>query len=80
MLPSIRSRVKPNKSPIRSTEPSDPLSVTAADFFSGKSIEELAKAQGIEPLRKLALLKGGWPDDEPLDEFLDETYRDRAEG
>lgn len=65
---------------IRSIEPIDPLSVTAADFFSGKSLEELAKAQGIEPLRKLSGLKGGWPDDEPLDEFLDKTYRDRATG
>ena len=65
---------------IRSIEPIDPLSVTAADFFSGKSLEELAKAQSIEPLRKLSVLKGGWPDDEPLDEFLDKTYRDRATG
>ena len=38
--------------------------ITAADFFTGKSIQELAKAQGIEPLRKLSVLKGGWPDDE----------------
>jgi len=68
-----------DKVAIRSIEPIDPLSVTAADFFTGKSIQELAKAQGIEPLRKLSVLKGG-PDDEPLDEFLDETYRDRAAG
>jgi hypothetical protein len=65
---------------IRAIEPIDPLSVTAADFFTGKSIEELAKAQGIQPMRKLSVLKGGWPDDESLDEFLDETYRDRAAG
>jgi hypothetical protein len=65
---------------IRSIEPIDPLAVAPGDFFAGKSIEELAKAQGIAPLRKTCILKGGWPEDEPFDELLDETYRDRAVG
>jgi len=41
-----------------------------ADFWAGKSVEQLAREQGVRPCRDVAELAGTWPDDEPLDEFL----------
>lgn len=39
------------------------------------SVAELAKAQGIEPLRDVSELAGGWPDDEAVDDFLEAVRR-----
>jgi len=54
-----------------------PLLMGAYDFFAAKSISELAQAQGVKPLADVSILAGGWPDEEDLDETLDEIYRQR---
>jgi len=41
-----------------------------ADFWHGKSIEQLAREQGVAPCVNPADLAGTWPEDESIDEFL----------
>ncbi len=43
----------------------------------GRSVEELATSQGIEPLQHIGDLAGGLPDDEDVDEMLDCIDRQR---
>ena len=47
------------------------------DFFAGKSLSELAREQGVGPIKDISLLAGGLPDDEDIDEMLEEIYRSR---
>jgi len=55
----------PDGTPVRvEVEPLD------ADFWHGKSVEELAREQGVKPCTNPADLAGAWPQDESLDEFL----------
>lgn len=44
-------------------------------FFEGKSIQELAKSQGVDPVRDISVFAGGIPDDEDIDGMLEEIYR-----
>ncbi len=46
-------------------------------FFNSKSLEELAREQGVGPLAGPEVLAGGWPEDEDLDGFLEEIYAER---
>ncbi len=46
-------------------------------FFNSKSFEELVREQGVQPLADPEALAGGWPEDEDLDEFLEEIYAER---
>lgn len=46
-------------------------------FFSSPTIEQLAAAQGVVPLKDPAELAGGWPADEDVDVFLKVTRRGR---
>jgi|SRR5579863_7404 len=62
---------------IREINPLDPLAVGAAAFLAPHSLEELAKLQGVKPLENINVLAGGFPDDENLDEFLDDVYKHR---
>jgi hypothetical protein len=48
------------------------------DFFVGKSILELAQSQGVVPVEDIGVFAGGIPDEENVDEMLDEIYRQRA--
>jgi hypothetical protein len=41
-----------------------------ADFWKAHSLEELAQEQGVRPLQSADELKGDWPEDESIDEFL----------
>ena len=54
------------------------LLVETESFFRGHSIEELARVQGVEPIRDVSVLAGGWPDDEDVEAFLAEIYRLRG--
>ena len=53
------------------------LLVGARDFFTGRSIEQLAEMQGVKPLEKPNVLAGGWPADQDIDAFLEEIYSTR---
>lgn len=41
-----------------------------ADFWQNKTIEELAREQGVKPARTLDDLAGDWPPEDSIDEFL----------
>jgi len=56
----------------------DELMVGAKDFFANRTVLHLAEAQGVSPLKAPAELAGGWPSDEEVDEFINETYRSRS--
>ncbi len=51
-------------------------------FFEGaRSIEELAREQGVEPVTDFESLAGDfWPEDESADEFIAAVRAWRAEG
>jgi hypothetical protein len=44
-------------------------------FFAGKSIQELARSQGVTPVEDISVFAGGIPDDEDVDKMLEEIYR-----
>lgn len=56
----------------------DQLLVGAKEFFASRIFEQLAEAQGVRPLTNPNVLLGGWPDEEDLDQFLEETYQSRS--
>jgi hypothetical protein len=45
------------------------------DFFVGKSLSQLAREQGVGPIKDISVFAGGIPDDEDVDEMLEEIYR-----
>lgn len=61
---------------IREIQPIDKL-MDAKEFFTSRTIEELAKIQGVKPVKNPSDLMGGWPADEDVDEFLDYVYKER---
>jgi hypothetical protein len=63
---------------IEEIEVLDELLLGAKDFFTSRTLEQLADAQGVSPLRSPADLAGGWPSDENVDEFIETTYRSRS--
>jgi hypothetical protein len=40
------------------------------DFFMGKSLAELAREQGVGPVKDIRVFAGGIPDDEDADKLL----------
>lgn len=57
-----------------------PLDTTGSDagsFFRGWSLDQLARLQGVDPVRDPAVLAGGWPDDDDVDEALADIYGQR---
>ena len=49
-----------------------------SDFWQSLSIEELAQAQGVQPLRDVSVLFGTWPG-EPDDGFEEEVRKLRQQ-
>ena len=43
---------------------------TPSDFWENKTIDDLAREQGIDHPQKLADLRFDWPGDESIDDFL----------
>lgn len=41
-----------------------------SSFWNSMDIQSLAEQQNVQPVTDLSALLGGWPDDEPLDDFL----------
>jgi len=48
------------------------------EFFAGKSLAELAREQGVGPIKDIKVFAGGFPEDEDLDELLAELDRLRG--
>jgi hypothetical protein len=53
------------------------LQSSLSEFFANRSIEDLAKVQGIGPIKDIRVLSGGIPEDEDIDAFLQEIYGTR---
>lgn len=53
------------------------LSLGEGNFFSPRSISDLASAQKVKPAKNISSLAGGFPSDENIDEFLEEIYSAR---
>ena len=57
--------------------PLDPPATDAGGFCQGWSLDQLARLDGVDPMRAPAVLAGGWPDDDDVDEALADIYRHR---
>lgn len=57
----------------------DPMLGSAEDFFAGLTIEQLTKAQGVDPMFDLRTLEDAWPDDEDVETFLAAAEHGRPE-
>jgi len=55
----------------------DPLVMCAAAFLAPHSFEDLARLQGVKPVEDINILAGGFPEDEDIDEFLNDIYKHR---
>lgn len=62
---------------IQSVRPLDPLSMDRGSFFSGWTFDQLASLQSVEPIADVRVLAGGWPEDDDVDAFIEEVYRQR---
>lgn len=54
------------------------LLIGAKEFLAGRSLEQLAEAQGVSPMVNPKVLVGGWPADEDIDAFLEDVYSSRG--
>jgi len=62
---------------IKTVKSLDPLMVNAGSFFTGWTFAELVRMQAVEPLKDSKALAGGWPEDEDIDDVLQEIYEHR---
>jgi hypothetical protein len=53
------------------------ISKDKGGFDDGRSIKELAALQKVKPIKDMAALAGGIPDDEDVDELVKEIYAAR---
>jgi len=63
---------------IKSLSITEQLLIGAKEFHSGRSLQQLAEAQGVEPLTNPRALVGGWPEGEDVDEFVEDIYSSRV--
>jgi hypothetical protein len=47
-----------------------PASPPASDFWQGVELRTLIQQQGVQPIPDFDTLLGGWPEDEPVDDFV----------
>jgi len=50
----------------------------AGPFLATSTLEELADAQGVAPMKKPEQMAGAWPEEEDVDQFVQETYQSRG--
>ena len=62
---------------INKIDPLDPPATGAGAFLASHSFEDLARLQGVKPLEDINVLAGGFPEDEDINEFLDDIYKHR---
>jgi hypothetical protein len=55
---------------LQSVKALDPFLEQVDDFFSGLNLEQLTKAQGVDPTFDLRRLTDAWPQDEDVETFL----------
>lgn len=49
------------------------------EFFASPTLKELAEAHGVKPMKNPERMSGAWPEDEDVDQFVQETYQSRAQ-
>jgi len=47
-----------------------PRTSQSLDFWRGADVHTLARSQGVQPVEDFDALSGGWPEDEPIEEFV----------
>jgi hypothetical protein len=62
---------------IEEITPLPSLHLGEGNFFANPSIEELAALQKVKPLKDMAILSGGLPDDEDVDKMVEGIYAAR---
>jgi hypothetical protein len=63
---------------LRMTDPAttnEKKHIDRGEFWKNKSVAELAAEQQVKPGARLSDLRGDWPADESIDEFLAEVRR-----
>jgi hypothetical protein len=76
------ARINPNNGKIEelrieTIDVVEPIFAGGRDFMTNRSLDQLAEAQGVKPLKNPKKLAGGWPASEDLDAFLEEVYSSR---
>jgi hypothetical protein len=56
-----------------------PAAAESAGFWEASDIGVLAERQGVGPVGDLGALRGGWPEDESVDDFLATFHQWRQE-
>jgi len=56
-----------------------PAFAPSPDFWDGTDIQILAEQQGVQPVAHFDALLGGWPEDEPINDFLAAVHEWRQE-
>ncbi len=56
-----------------------PAIVPSPDFWEAADIQTLAERQGIQSVAHFDALLGGWPEDEPIDDFLASAHEWRQQ-
>jgi len=51
-----------------------PIVSPSPDFWQGDDVHALAEHQGVQPVADFDALLGGWPEDEPVDDFIAAVY------
>lgn len=69
---------RPEELKIEEIEILDELLLGAKDFFTSRSLEQLAAVQGVHPVTNPNDLVGGWPPEENIDDFVAATYESRG--
>ncbi len=47
-----------------------PVTPLSSGFWQGDDVHTLARHQGVQPITDFEALLGGWPEDEPVDNFI----------
>ncbi len=47
-----------------------PPTSSSPDFWRAADVHTLAERQGVQPVEDLDALLGGWPEDEPVEDFV----------
>jgi len=68
--PRERLRVVAQVLPELELEHDLPITPLSPDFWRGYDVNILAEHQGVQPVTDFDALLGGWPEDEPVDDFV----------
>ena len=76
---SSSKRVRPLQKVNRAVKPgsANGRKRLAGQFFATSTLEELAEAQGVGPMKNPEEMAGAWPESEDVDQFVKETYQNR---